>query len=197
MRVGTATTSGTFGAASVGTNNRGRFTAFPLGAISAFTIGALSPGQQDWKYTNYAYGDAAHKHAVTGLSTGESYSYDANGNMTTRVEGGQTYTQNFDVENRLSSVTVNAQTTTFVYDADGVLIKKVKPDGTSTIYIGSVYEVDLNASGTVTKKTTYYPAGGAMRVDIVGGANTVYYMLKDHLGSASVLLKPDIAPGRV
>ena len=27
-----------------------------------------------------------------------------------------------------------------------------------------------------------------MRVDIVGGTNTLYYLLKDHLGSASVTL---------
>ncbi|HKY54201.1 MAG TPA: hypothetical protein VJM08_07850, partial [Anaerolineales bacterium] len=37
--------------------------------------------------TTYTYGSAAHKHAVTALSTGESYTYDANGNMTQRVEG--------------------------------------------------------------------------------------------------------------
>ncbi|MBI3244284.1 MAG: hypothetical protein HYZ49_18550 [Chloroflexi bacterium] len=185
-----------FGAASVGTNNRGHFIGFTSasGAISSFVRGALSPGQQDWKYTNYTYPasgpGAVRPHAVTGLSTGESYSYDANGNMTTRVEGGSTYTQTFDVENRLASVVVGTQTTTFVYDADGALVKKVKPDGTSTLYLGS-YEVELSAGGTVTKKTTYYPAGGAMRVDIVGGTNTVYYMLSDHLGSASVLLKSD------
>ncbi len=191
---GTATASGTFGGGSVGTNNRGRITAFPLGAISAFTVGTLSPGQQDWKYTTYTYPasgpGSVRPHAVTGLSTGESYSYDANGNMTTRVEGGSTYTQNFDAENRLASVVVGGQTTTFVYDGDGALVKKVKPDGTSTLYLGG-YEVELSAGGAVTKKTSYYPAGGAMRVDIVGGTNTVYYMLKDHLGSASVLLKPD------
>jgi hypothetical protein len=32
------------------------------------------------------------------LSTGESYTYDANGNMITRVENGVTYTQNFDAD---------------------------------------------------------------------------------------------------
>jgi YD repeat-containing protein len=37
----------------------------------------------------------------------------------TRVEGGLTYTQTFDAENRLVSVTVNGQTTQFVYDGDG------------------------------------------------------------------------------
>jgi hypothetical protein len=39
--------------------------------------------------------------------------------MTQRVEGGQTYTQVFDAENRLISVTVNGQTTQFVYDGNG------------------------------------------------------------------------------
>ena len=50
---------------------------------------------------------------MTSLSTGESYTYDANGNMITRVEGGLTYTQTFDAENRLISVVVSGQTTTF------------------------------------------------------------------------------------
>jgi hypothetical protein len=36
-----------------------------------------------------------------------------------RVEGGLTYTQGFDAENRLISVTVNNQTTQFVYDGSG------------------------------------------------------------------------------
>ena len=62
-------------------------------------------------------------------------------------------------------------TTTFVYDGDGNLVKKVKGT-TTTVYVG-MYEVELTNS-VVTKKTSYYP-GGAMRVDIVGGANTLYY----------------------
>jgi len=87
------------------------------------------------------------------------------------------------------------------------LVKKLKPDGTSTVYIGGVYEVELNtraqhalgagSGGTVTKKTSYYPAGGAMRVEIVGTSNTLYFtphlavgagVLRDHPGSASVTL---------
>lgn len=38
----------------------------------------------------YSYNDSAHKHAVTSLSNGDSYEYDDNGNMITRVEGGLT-----------------------------------------------------------------------------------------------------------
>lgn len=116
------------------------------------------------------------------FSTGETFSYDANGNMITRVEGGQTYNQVFDAENRLISVTVNSQTTQFVYDGDSNLVKKVNPDGSRTIYVGGNHEVDKKPGGTITKTTIYYPAGGAMRVN-----GTLYYILKDHLGSASVV----------
>jgi RHS repeat-associated protein len=119
---------------------------------------------------------------VTALGTGESYTYDANGNMITRVEGGLTYTQTFDAENRLISVAVSGQTTQFIYDGDGNLVKKIKPDGSKTLYVGGIYEVDKTSGGTVTGTKTYYPAAGAMRV-----GSTLYYVLKDHLGSASVV----------
>ena len=92
------------------------------------------------------------------------------------------YTQVFDAENRLVSVTVNSQTTQFLYDGDGNLVKKTKPDGSKTIYVGGVYEVDKTSAGAVTRTVTYYPAAGAMRID-----STLYYILKDHLGSASVV----------
>jgi hypothetical protein len=55
----------------------------------------------------------AHKHAVTSLSTGETYTYDANGNtlaagasagVSCRVEGGITYKQEYNIENLLPVV---------------------------------------------------------------------------------------------
>src|SRR5260221_9897237 len=69
-----------------------------------------------------------------------------------------------------------------MYDGDGNLVKKVKPDGSKTLYINGIYEVDKRSGGTVTQTRTFYPAGGAMRVD-----GTRYYILKDQLGSASVV----------
>jgi len=92
------------------------------------------------------------------------------------------YTQVFDTENQLTSITVGGQVTQFIYDPDGNMVKKIKPDGSKTLYISGVYEVDKTSGGTVTQTRTYYPAAGAMRI---GG--TLYFMLKDHLGSASVL----------
>jgi len=102
--------------------------------------------------------------------------------MTTRVEGGLTYTQTFDAENRLISVAVSGQTTQFIYNGDGNLVKKIKPDGSKTIYVGGIYEVDKTSGGSVTRTVTYYPVAGAMRIN-----STLYYVLKDHLGSASVV----------
>ena len=47
--------------------------------------------------------------------------------------------------------------------------------------------MDKPFGSSVTRPVTYYPAGGAMRINITGGSNTLYSLLKDHLGSASVV----------
>ncbi len=107
-------------------------------------------------------------HAVITTTQGGSFSYDANGNPSTSLRAGMTsrreatgqptYSQAFDAENRLQSVTVNGQTTTFVYDGDGARVKKVAPDGI-TIYVGNYYEVLIpGAPPTIRiKLTTFLP----------------------------------------
>ena len=74
---------------------------------------------------SYAYNDPDHKHAVTHLGGVQKYWYDANGNMITRIVGSTTYSQGWDCDNRLATVTANGQTTTFTYDGNGTLVKKV------------------------------------------------------------------------
>ncbi len=66
----------------------------------------------------YSYTNTLHKHAVTGLSNGSSFQYDANGNMTRRVEGGITYTQTWDIDNRLIDVLSGTQHTQYFCDGD-------------------------------------------------------------------------------
>jgi RHS repeat-associated protein len=103
--------------------------------------------------------------------------------MTQRVENGTTYTQTFDVENRLVSVAVSGGGTThYQYDANGQMVKKIAPDGTVTVYLGLVeYEID----GGVTETTSYYSVPGARVVRV---NSTLSYVLTDHLGSSSVTL---------
>ena len=113
---------------------------------------------------------------MSGLSTGESYTDDADGNMITCLENGQTYTQAFDIENRLISVS-GAATASFAYDGDGNRVKATV-SGVTTTFLGNYYEW---TSGTATK---YYYAG-SQRVAMRAGS-TLYYLLGDHLGSTSI-----------
>ncbi|MBE2201483.1 MAG: RHS repeat-associated core domain-containing protein, partial [Anaerolinea sp.] len=115
------------------------------------------------------------------------YCYDANGNMTKRVEGGVTTTQNFNVENELSSVVSGGNTTSFTYDAAGMRVKSVEPGGKTTYYAFPGYEEEVVGS-TTTRRITYSVAGQAvaLRVHVVGNNSALYYLHSDHLGSTSL-----------
>ena len=103
--------------------------------------------------------------------------------MTGRTEDSTTYAQAYDAENRLSTVTVSGQTTTYSYDADGALVKKVQ-GGQTTVYVGQHFEKNL----TTGQATSYYFLGG-QRVALKK-AGTLSYLLTDHLGSTSVTYNP-------
>jgi YD repeat-containing protein len=98
------------------------------------------PGTGNLKTKNgqtYTY-DTTHKHAVASVGS-NTYGYDQNGNMTSRFVDGDSFTLNYDAENRLASVT-GAATANFYYDADGKQVKAVV-DGVTTYYIGNHYEL--------------------------------------------------------
>ena len=84
-------------------------------------------------------------HAVQARSDGGAFQYDANGNMTLRVEVSgtavTTYTQEWTIDNRLAIVTdtTSGAVTTYLYDADGNRILKNDPDG-ETLYAFDQYE---------------------------------------------------------
>ena len=106
----------------------------------------------------YTYGDAAHKQAVTAITDGHSFTYDANGNMTSRTDTTGSYTQVFDVENRLTSVTkAGVGTTTFAYDAAGQRVKTMKPDGTILYTPFPQFEEELRPLPPPTPTPTHTP----------------------------------------
>ena len=125
----------------------------------------------------YTY-DPNHAHAVASLTNGNIYTYDANGNMITRIVGSDTFQLIYDAENRMVGVDKNGSLiASFVYDGDGNHVQSMV-GSTTTTFVGNYYEI---TAGVVTK---YYYAGTqrvAMRKD-----GTLYFMLSDQLGSTSV-----------
>jgi YD repeat-containing protein len=121
------------------------------------------------------------------LANGNSYTYDVNGNMTSRhvLEGTefQDYTLFYDAENRLVEVKKNGNTAAqFTFDADGKRVKSVMDDET-IFFVGSHYEV--KNSSEITK---YYMAGAtrvAIRKYTVPQTMTVEYLLSDHPSTSS------------
>jgi RHS repeat-associated protein len=98
-----------------------------------------------------------------------------------------TYTQGWDIDNRLIAVTntVSGQVSRFYYDADGQRVKRVDPSGT-TAYVGQHFEVQASAGIS----TSYYYFGSqrvAMRIRPSGSySGTLYWIQGDQLGSASL-----------
>jgi YD repeat-containing protein len=114
----------------------------------------------------------------------DTFGYDNIGNMTSRVEGGTSYTQTFNAEVRLASVAVYGSTWTFTYDGDGNCIKQANPDGTTTLYLGGgAYEGYIDGqTSTVTK---YYAIAGQR---VMRDSSGLHYLLSDHLGSFVAIL---------
>jgi RHS repeat-associated protein len=166
--------------------------------------------------TPLGYQDSAHKHAATHRNGSQAFTYDANGNMVTRIEGSTTYTQVFDVENRLKTVSMtggNSTVTNFAYDASGQRLQTVvelpATSRITTTYPFPGYEVEVQESwdctgvpkgqpcpgpwvvtATVVRKT-YFLGGQAVATRVESlpaqSGDGFYYLHSDHLGSSSLL----------
>jgi RHS repeat-associated protein len=130
----------------------------------------LSRTQTAGAYT-YPAGTSPRPHAPISVGS-RGYSYDANGNTT--ADGLRTYIWGND--NRLSSLTMGGQTTSFSYGPDGSRAKKVSSLGT-TRYFGSEAE---EKGGVFTR----YPH---MDVMMEGGA--ISFLHRDHLATVKLVTK--------
>ena len=174
-------------------------TLYPNESYSFDTLGRMSTRFISGTPYAYTYGDPAHVDAPTAYQ-GNSYGYDAAGQQTSGPVGGRAETRSFDPEHRLAQVTTtgNASATIgFVYDGTGTrLLQTVTSQGTTTttLYIGNLYEEQVDAdAGENTAYTSYYYLGAqlvGLRRAHQGDASTngVYRLVGDHLGSVTLLV---------
>ena len=145
---------------------------------------------------SYVYGTVANHHihavmSITGEGPKDTFGYDNNGNMLSRKVDDVSYTQEFDVENRLTKVTKGSQVTGFYYDADGNRTLTLYGTGTSQVKVYTPFpdfEESIPTGGSVTQRTSYTLAGQliAVRVRVgTSGNGTLSYAYTDHLGSIS------------
>ena len=111
--------------------------------------------------------------------------------MTSLNVNGQSFTLNYDAENRFVSVSGD-ETASFAFDGDGKRVKSVMGSET-VLFVSAHYEIKNGSE--ITK---YYMAGSTRIATLAPGASagvrkytapqpmTVEYMLSDHLGSTSL-----------
>lgn len=132
----------------------------------------------------YTYGEnGAGPHAVTSLSSGVSFFYDANGNMIAKqIAGGDLYEYEYDVENRLIEVLKNSSPISdYEYDGDGGRTKKTVYGGTTDVtrYVGAIFEI------FGAKETAHFHLGDMHIAALSDGE--VNFFHHDHLGGANII----------
>ncbi len=129
----------------------------------------------------YSYG--ARPHAVT-QAGGNTYSYDANGNM---ISGdGRTIT--YSSFNKPTQITRNGRSATFSYGPNRARYKKVNHKGETTLYVGP-YERTTKANSHVEQKHYIYAAGQLVAEHILSSSDGTQtrYLHKDALGSVDMV----------
>jgi YD repeat-containing protein len=91
----------------------------------------------------YDPGDRPHLPAED--SAGTNYTYDANGNMASRLlNSGAVISYTYDAENRLTSVISNTISgtviTAFIYDGNGQRVRQIAGNGPTKVYLGDHIE---------------------------------------------------------
>jgi RHS repeat-associated protein len=163
-----------------------------LGAASAYwtswTFNAMGDRQTQVQHSTTGGADvtvastydgagAGQPHTLTAAGT-STFGYDAAGNMTSRNAGQGSQTLVWNAAGELAAVNGStAGDTTFVYDADGVLLLQRDP-ATTTLYLPAQQHTMNNATQVVTGVRSYQLAGScmALRTGMAAGAVTFQVM---------------------
>lgn len=154
-------------------------------------IGNMTSKTEGGTTYNFSHG-AEHIHAPTSWR-GSGNTYDKNGNAV-QVDADLNW---YDVENRFSQVNYIPNSTTYLYDASGELVRrKVKnlfgDPGTEAkeTFVEGIYQERSTGCAAPHEYTKYYTALGrviAKRTGTISGGTlstgTVTFVLSDHLGS--------------
>ncbi len=129
----------------------------------------------------YSYG--TRPHAVTQAGS-NSYSYDANGNMTS----GDGRTIQWSSFNKPTQIIRNGRSATFSYGPDRARYKKVNHKGDTTLYLG-LYERTTRSNSNVEQKHYIYAAGQLVAEHILSTSEGTQtrYLHKDALGSIDMV----------
>gem|GEM_PF-2371030 len=158
----------------------------PIGNMTLKAEGSLTVTME--------YSDPAHVHAAK-VVNGETFGYDANGNVTTRKENGVTYGQSWDEENRLKEVTFAGKKTTLTYDGNGSVVRKDDGIGVTT-YAGAGTEVYQIPAGRDLAGDDFGD-GNADGWSPTGGTWAVEKRAYSGLGNAVSLWTPTFRTGKV
>ena len=134
---------------------------------------------------SYGSGQAAGPHAVVAAG-GDSFTYDANGNMLT----GSGRTLQWSSFNKPTQMTQNGRLASFSYGPDRARFSKLNHKGDKTLYIGSLYEkLTKGDTGQVDQKHYIYANGALVAEHIISTSEGTQtrYLHKDALGSIDLV----------
>ncbi|MCK7598028.1 FG-GAP-like repeat-containing protein [Microbulbifer sp. CAU 1566] len=131
--------------------------------------------------------ESAGPHALCATSDGVTYSYDANGNMTSDSSDSSSRSLKYSTFDKPLEIKKGGHTTLFTYDVNRSRYLRVDIDSTGnrteTRYIGNVEKISRSDGSKEIKR---YLPGGAV-VTIASGERKTNYLHKDHLGSVDVI----------
>jgi RHS repeat-associated protein len=137
-----------------------------------------------------AYTQAGHPHGVSGTTTTvggtqtatASYTYDADGNTTSRPGASGQQTLTWDAEGKVSTVTAGSSTYSYVYDADGNRLIAHDPTG-ATLYLNGAQLRLTTATGAKNAERYYTFNGQTVAQRTAGG---LQFLANDPNGTSTI-----------